>query len=146
MSTLGFDVRLSCPFDEAVECVISELKQEGFGVVTDMDLRATLKARLGIERRPYRILGACNPPLVHRALEVDPNVGLLLPCNVVVREEQAHDVVVSFLDPQILSRLIPHPDLEAMAHQLNAKLQRVAAALVQTCAPSITPRGPRNKR
>ncbi len=125
----GFHIKTSGGFDEVVDRVTEELKKEGFGVLSDIDVQATLKAKLGIDRAPYRILGACNPPYAHQALEKEPDIGLLLPCNVVVRQDGDGSVTVAFMDPASVLGLVQRPELEDLGAQVRAKLVRVRDAL-----------------
>ena len=116
-------------FEDAATRVTDALKAEGFGVLTEIDLKETLKKKLGVEFPRYRILGACNPPLAHRALTADPAVGLLLPCNVVVAERPEGGSVVSAIAPQAMFSVVDNPDLGPIVDEVAAKLGRVIEGL-----------------
>lgn len=131
---IGFEVRLNSPYDEAVERVIAALKEQGFGVLTRIDVRATLQEKLGEDFRPYVILGACNPPLAHRALSQDAVVGLMLPCNVTVEADPGGGSIARIANPEMMmtvGALQENEDLKVVAQQAKAKLEQVAASLLE---------------
>jgi uncharacterized protein (DUF302 family) len=126
----GLKVTVPMPYDRAVERAREELGKEGFGVLTEIDVRATLKKKLDVAFRPYVILGACNPPLAHRALDAERDIGLLLPCNVVVYAgEEPSSSIVAALDPVVLLGLTGRGDLAPIAREVRGRMERVLAAL-----------------
>ena len=126
----SFRISVTCSLEEAVARVTEALATEGFGVLTEIDVQATLKKKLDLDTRPYRILGACNPHLAHQAIEAEPDVGLLLPCNVVVREEPDASVTVAFMDPTVVLGVTGREDLAPLGADAKARLERVRDALV----------------
>lgn len=121
----GFNIQIKDNFANAVQRATDALKTEGFGVLTDIDVQATMKAKLGVDGKPYRILGACNPPLAHKAISADPDIGLLLPCNVVVREEGDGRVTIGFMDPIAVLKLTDNPKIAEIAKDVRTRLERV---------------------
>lgn len=130
MTSYGTTVRLDRPFDEAVESVRAALREEGFGVLTEIDVRATMKAKLDIDVPNQMILGACNPPLAHQALEIEPSIGLLLPCNVVVRES-SEGIIVEAIDPSVLVAFTGNQALEPVATEAGRRLGAAMDALAK---------------
>ena len=129
MAQYGFGSPVKGAFGAVVERVTQALKQEGFGVLTTIDVAATLKAKLGQDMPPYLILGACNPGFASQALRAEPDIGLLLPCNVVVRQTEGGEVIVGFMDPEAVLGMVNKPEVSTLGHQVRAALQRVDASL-----------------
>ena len=124
-----FNKIIGAPFDEAVERVKAELKKDGFGVLTDIDVRQTLHEKLGVDFRPYRILGACNPPLAYRALTLEDKIGTMLPCNVVVQELAKDQVEVSAVDPVASMQAVENPKLASIAGEVRNLLKQTIVSL-----------------
>jgi len=129
MSKYAFGKTVGLSFEQATEAVTRALAKEGFGVLTEIDVAATLKKKLGIERPPYKILGACNPQFAARALEMEPQIGALLPCNVIVRQGEDGRTVVEFMDPNAVLGLVDRPEVAPIAAEVRARLERVLSAL-----------------
>ena len=126
---LGLNITLKTDYTTALTRVTDALKAEGFGVLTEIDVKETMKKKLGVEYSPYKILGACNPSLAHRALTIAPEVGLLLPCNVVVRQVEEGVSEVSLVDPLGMMAVVGKPELQVVAQEARTKLERVASSL-----------------
>ncbi|OBK55214.1 ABC transporter [Mycobacterium gordonae] len=129
LGTAGLTATLHTSFSDAVEQTTQALAEQGFGVLTRIDVKATLKQKLGKDMEDYLILGACNPQLAHRALDVDRQIGQLLPCNVVVRTADDGGVLVEAMDPQLMVRVVDQPGLQEVADEAAAKLQAAIGAL-----------------
>jgi uncharacterized protein (DUF302 family) len=126
----GYEKRFGTKdFDEAVSQITESLQKEGFGVLTEIDVKATLKKKLDVDFRRYKILGACNPTLAHKALGAEPQIGLLLPCNVVVQETDQGDILASIIDPKAMFALVENPELKAVAEEADERLSRVVESL-----------------
>ena len=125
----GFSVTTDKSYSDAIAAVTEALKEQGFGVLTEIDVKAVLKKKLDVDKRPYIILGACNPVLANQALDAEPDIGLLLPCNVVVREEEDGRVTVAFMDPSAVLGLVDNPDIESLAAEVKARLEKVSETL-----------------
>lgn len=124
----GISKTVSLPFDAAVEKATAELQKEGFGVLTTIDVKETLKKKLNIDFKQYKILGACNPPFAHKALEAEEEIGLLLPCNMIVYEKGGKSVVAAF-DPISMSKVMDNPAVQPIAEEMKRRLERVVAAV-----------------
>lgn len=128
----GFDTTVRGSMAEVTQRVTDALKAEGFGVLVTIDIDRALKEKLGVERAPYRILGACNPVLADQALQQEPNIGLLLPCNVVVREAGEGQMVVAFMDPAAVLGLVERPELRALGEEVKQRLVRACGSLTES--------------
>ena len=129
MTAIGMSVRLDVPLDEALQRTRTALAEQGFGILTEIDVAATLQAKLGVEVAPQVILGACNAPLAREGLRIEPDLGLLLPCNVVVRVDEDGSTLVSALDPELLVTVPGRPELEPIAAEAKTRLQTALATI-----------------
>jgi Uncharacterized conserved protein len=130
LTSFTFGTRIRGSVADVRPRVEAALKAEGFGVLTEIDVQATMKAKLGVDRAPYLILGACNPPLAHRAIEANPSVGALLPCNVVLRED-GPETIVEAMDPMAALGIVREPAIQAVAEEAKARLERAIGTLLE---------------
>lgn len=124
-----FEKTVSTGFDDTIETVTAALKTEGFGVLSDIDVQSTLKAKIGAEVRKYRILGACNPPFANKAIHIEENVGLMMPCNVLIQETEGGKIKVSAIDPKSAMQATGNTSLADLADEISSKLERVINSL-----------------
>lgn len=129
MSKYAFGKSVASGFDQAVQRITEELGKVGFGVLSDIDVQGTMKKKIGLEMPPYRILGACNPQFASRAIAADPQIGALLPCNVVVRQDAAGKVYVEMMDPNAVLQLVDHPQVAELAGEVRQRLEQALAAV-----------------
>jgi uncharacterized protein (DUF302 family) len=129
MSKYAFGKSVAIGFDQAVQRITEELGKVGFGVLSDIDVQGTMKKKIGLDMPPYRILGACNPQFASRAIAADPQIGALLPCNVVVRQDGAGKVYVEMMDPNAVLQLVDHPQVAELAGEVRQRLEQALAAL-----------------
>ncbi|MGF1667692.1 MAG: DUF302 domain-containing protein [Acidimicrobiia bacterium] len=132
MTSYHFSVTVSGEFGDVVERTKAALAQEGFGILTEIDVAATMKAKLDVDRDPYLILGACNPPMAHQAIEADPAIGVLLPCNVVVRQHGEGRVLVDFMDPEAVLQLVDKPGITKVAGEVRTRLEMARDTLARS--------------
>ena len=125
----GIHVTVDCSMEEAEQKAIEALKAEGFGVLTEIDVKAVLKKKIDVDRKPYKILGACNPVLANKALQAEPDLGLLLPCNVVIREEEDGSTTVAIVDPAAMFTVVDKPEMEDMASEVREIFERIMAVI-----------------
>jgi len=125
----SFGTTIKATEEEAVEKVTNALKDEGFGVLTEINVKSVMKAKIDVDMNPYRILGACNPHLARQAIEAEPDIGLLLPCNVLVRDEGDGEMFIGFMDPASVLTLVDRPEVGELAKQVREKLERVCEAV-----------------
>jgi uncharacterized protein (DUF302 family) len=125
----GVSTKVSTGFDETIDRVTAALQSEGFGVLSDIDVAQTLQKKLGVDQAPYRILGACNPTFAHKAIQAEPDIGVLLPCNVVVREDEDGQVHVLFMNPLDVLELVDNPQVPGLAAEVRERLDRAMASL-----------------
>lgn len=125
MTKYYFDKTVDMSFEDAIVRVTEELKKEGFGILTEIDVQATLKKKLDVDFRPYKILGACNPPFAHRALQAESHIGVYLPCNVIVQDAGNGKTEIAAVDPMVAMSRVDNSALEPVAKEIQAKLQRV---------------------
>lgn len=125
----SFSIKVNADLPSVEQKIIAALADEGFGVLTEIDVQATLKKKLGLEKRPYKILGACNPHLANQAIEAEPEIGVLLPCNVILREDEEGQNIVTFMDPEAVLTLVDREDVVDLAKEVRARLERVSVAV-----------------